>query len=127
MLLIGTIPAVWLVTFPAVLLPARWGGRWIAGKGTNSFQGVLPRAFSSEVDTGSREENASKQEREPPFRFNRNGKGSSVATAMLFVVWTAAFLVIARFGFLPHVNTDKIQFAMFLAAFLFFVPVVSSF
>jgi len=34
------------------------------------------RAFSSEVDTGSREENASKQEREPPFRFNRNGKGS---------------------------------------------------
>jgi hypothetical protein len=35
------------------------------------------RAFSSEVDTGSREENASKQEREPPFRFNRNGKGSS--------------------------------------------------
>jgi hypothetical protein len=32
------------------------------------------RAFSSEVDTGSREENASKQEIEP-FRFNRNGKG----------------------------------------------------
>jgi hypothetical protein len=37
MLLIGTIPAVWLVTFPAVLLPARWGGRWVAGNGTNSF------------------------------------------------------------------------------------------
>jgi hypothetical protein len=35
------------------------------------------RAFSSEVDTGSREENASKQEREPPFRFNPNGKGSN--------------------------------------------------
>jgi hypothetical protein len=35
------------------------------------------RAFSSEVDTGSREENASNKEIEPPFRFNRNGKGSS--------------------------------------------------
>src|SRR5271163_3006719 len=34
------------------------------------------RAFSSEVDTGSREENASNKEVEPPFRFNRNGKGS---------------------------------------------------
>src|SRR5256885_9813702 len=35
------------------------------------------RAFSSEVDTGSREENASKQKDRAPFRFNRNGKGSS--------------------------------------------------
>src|SRR6185312_8692715 len=33
-------------------------------------------AFSSEVETGSREENASKQESRAPFRFNRNGKGS---------------------------------------------------
>jgi len=43
MLLIGTIPAVWLVTSPAVLLPlpARWGGRWMAGRGTHSFQGLL--------------------------------------------------------------------------------------
>jgi hypothetical protein len=32
-----------------------------------------PRAFSSEVDTGSREENASNQESRAPFRFNRNG------------------------------------------------------
>ncbi|MTV14135.1 hypothetical protein E2I15_12805 [Bradyrhizobium sp. BR2003] len=31
------------------------------------------RAFSSEAGTGSREENASKQNREPPFRRNRNG------------------------------------------------------
>jgi hypothetical protein len=30
-------------------------------------------AFSSEVDTGSREENASRQKPKPPFRFNRNG------------------------------------------------------
>jgi len=34
-------------------------------------------AFSSEVETGSRQENASKQESRAPFRFNRNGKGSS--------------------------------------------------
>src|SRR5438552_9431807 len=36
------------------------------------------RAFSSEVDTGSREENASKQKDRAPFRFHRNGKGSSL-------------------------------------------------
>ena len=35
-----------------------------------------PGAFSSEVDSGSRKENASKQESRAPFRFNRNGKGS---------------------------------------------------
>ena len=33
------------------------------------------RAFSSEVDTGSRQENASNQESRAPFRFGRNGKG----------------------------------------------------
>ncbi|PJG51362.1 hypothetical protein CVM73_31385 [Bradyrhizobium forestalis] len=31
------------------------------------------RAFSSEVDTGSHEENASKCESNAPFRFHRNG------------------------------------------------------
>ncbi|MVT68846.1 hypothetical protein GPL21_27545 [Bradyrhizobium pachyrhizi] len=31
------------------------------------------RAFSSEVGTGSREENASKLKSRPPFRFNRSG------------------------------------------------------
>jgi hypothetical protein len=36
-------------------------------------------AFSSAVDTGSREEDASNKEAEPPFRFNRNGKGSRLA------------------------------------------------
>jgi hypothetical protein len=36
------------------------------------------RAFSSEVDTGSREENASKQKDRAPFRFHRNGKGSAL-------------------------------------------------
>src|SRR6202048_1013077 len=34
------------------------------------------RAFSSEVETGARQENASNQESRAPFRFNRNGKGS---------------------------------------------------
>ena len=34
------------------------------------------RAFSSEVDTGSRQENASNRKPRAPFRFNRNGKGS---------------------------------------------------
>jgi ribosomal protein S18 acetylase RimI-like enzyme len=41
------------------------------------FQIGETRAFSSEVDPGSRQENASKQETRAPFRFNRNGKGSS--------------------------------------------------
>ncbi|OMH98774.1 hypothetical protein BSN85_38400 [Bradyrhizobium brasilense] len=37
----------------------------------------MSRAFSSEVDTGSREENASDKNLEPfPLRFHRNGKGS---------------------------------------------------
>jgi Family of unknown function (DUF6152) len=36
------------------------------------------KAFSSEVDTGSRQKNASNKEVEPPFRFNRSGKGSRI-------------------------------------------------
>jgi Family of unknown function (DUF6152) len=52
------------------------------------------KAFSSEVDTGSREENAAHREVEPPFRFNRNGKGSRmafvVATLMLGLAGMAA-------------------------------------
>jgi hypothetical protein len=36
-----------------------------------------PKALSSEVGAGSRQENASNKEIEPPFRFNRNGKGST--------------------------------------------------
>ncbi len=35
------------------------------------------RAFSSEVETGSRQENASNHKSRAPFRFHRNGKGSS--------------------------------------------------
>ena len=37
----------------------------------------MSKAFSSEVGTGSREKNASNQESRAPFRFDRNGKGSS--------------------------------------------------
>jgi hypothetical protein len=43
-----------------------------------------PRAFSSEVETGSRQENASNQESiRAPFPFNRNGKGSRPMTSGL--------------------------------------------
>src|SRR5258706_10927399 len=38
------------------------------------------RAFSSEVETGSRQENASNQESRAPFRFYRNGKGRPART-----------------------------------------------
>lgn len=37
---------------------------------------VASRAFSSEVEAGSRQENAQNQESRGPFRFHRNGKGS---------------------------------------------------
>src|SRR5260370_38927433 len=37
------------------------------------------RAFSSEVETGSRRENASNQESRAPFRCDRNGNGSGAA------------------------------------------------
>src|SRR5579863_3998116 len=43
--------------------------------------GDTAKAFSSEVKTGSRQENASNQQSRAPFRFNRNGKGSSVTAA----------------------------------------------
>src|SRR3984893_4835693 len=39
----------------------------------NRFANDLPGAFSCEVETGSRQENASNQESRAPFRFNRNG------------------------------------------------------
>jgi hypothetical protein len=51
------------------------------------------RAFSSEVGTGSREENASKQKDGAPFRFNRNGKSASPARPGLRrLLWLAIFL-----------------------------------
>jgi hypothetical protein len=38
----------------------------------------MTKAFSSEVDTGSRKDNASRPNDRAPFRFHRNGKGSSL-------------------------------------------------
>jgi hypothetical protein len=61
-----------------------WFGDWTArplskavvGSCTGRHARRATRAFSSEVETGSRQENASNQESRAPFRFNRNGKGS---------------------------------------------------
>ena len=59
----------------------RRGGRRL-GRGGFGFQHRKRhlqnrvRAFSSEVEAGSHQENASNQESRAPFRFNRNGKGS---------------------------------------------------
>jgi hypothetical protein len=57
----------------------------------------VSRAFSSEslprtrcgVDTGSREENASRQESGAPFRFYRNGKGSRIRAALVLALGLA--------------------------------------
>ena len=48
------------------------------------------RAFSSEVGTGSRQENASNQKSRAPFRFHRNGALTSLATRprILSCIWS---------------------------------------
>ncbi|WP_246799642.1 prepilin-type N-terminal cleavage/methylation domain-containing protein [Bradyrhizobium sp. CCBAU 51753] len=50
------------------------------------FRAPPTRAFSSEVDTGSREENASRQESGAPFRSYRNGNSSSRADAGFTII-----------------------------------------
>jgi hypothetical protein len=53
----------------------------------------MAKASSSEVDTGSRQENASNQKSRAPFRFNRNGKGPSEPTPRPLIqrlLWFAA-------------------------------------
>jgi MFS family permease len=55
------------------------------------------RVFSSEVDTGSREENASKQESGAPFRFYRNEKGSRRSLGRQFE-WLWAAYAASAFG-----------------------------
>ncbi|TFV44047.1 hypothetical protein E4K65_29420 [Bradyrhizobium niftali] len=51
------------------------------------------RAFSSEVETGSRQENASKQESGAAFRYHRNGNGSSDESASLRSFSTASWRI----------------------------------
>ncbi|MBS0530482.1 MAG: DUF4384 domain-containing protein [Proteobacteria bacterium] len=46
----------------------------------------MPGAFSSEVDTGSRQESASKQESGTPFRFYRNGNGSRIIATIVLAL-----------------------------------------
>jgi len=69
---------------PRYQFPANRRAPWDSMQAGGSSPPIFPseaaptqrtKAFSSEVDTGSREENASKKDR-APFRFNRNGKGS---------------------------------------------------
>jgi len=48
--------------------------------------------FSSEGETGSRQENASNQESRAPFRFNRNGKGSIFCLSMISAQTRSAFV-----------------------------------
>jgi hypothetical protein len=62
--------------------PERRGGRDGGGTVTLTrhewtFAIAAIRAFSSEVEIGSRQENASNQESRAPLRFHRSGKGSS--------------------------------------------------
>src|SRR4051794_6082916 len=45
------------------------------------------REFSSEVETGSRQENASKQKSRVPLRFHRNGNGSSQTAVTAPAAW----------------------------------------
>src|SRR2546429_2242605 len=56
---------------------------------------ALTRAFSSEVATGSREENASKQESGALFRFNRNGKGTRRLRLMGIAISLSAASLVA--------------------------------
>ncbi len=58
--------------------------------------GRITRAFSSEVEAGSRQENASNLESRAPFRFYRNGKGSSRRSALLTRLEQACAGLVAR-------------------------------
>jgi len=61
----------------ACLVAAPPGVTVLAGPAIAPIAGSpAAKAFSSEVDTGSREESASRQESGAPFRFDRNGNGS---------------------------------------------------
>jgi general secretion pathway protein I len=53
------------------------------------------RAFSSEVETGSRQENASNKQSRAPFRFDRNGNGSGGAAGFTLIEALVALAIIA--------------------------------
>ena len=78
-----------LLALPVVLaaIALAWPSRWRKPSFAFWSRGANARAFSSEVDTGSRQENASNQKSGASFRFNRNGKGSSVKTTQALNVW----------------------------------------
>jgi hypothetical protein len=40
-LTIGTLAAIWVITYFALIFPARWLGAWIAKKSSNSFLGIV--------------------------------------------------------------------------------------
>ena len=58
---------------PTATRDAALDRRAAAGAIGQRFGGEFARAFSSEVETGSRQENASNQKSRAPFRFHRNG------------------------------------------------------
>jgi hypothetical protein len=62
----------------------------------NRFANDLPGAFSSEVETGSRQENASNQESRAPFRFYRNGKALAGLGMMFASIADANVLALER-------------------------------
>jgi peptidoglycan/LPS O-acetylase OafA/YrhL len=73
---------------------------------------VRARAFSSEVETGSRQENASNQESRAPLRFYRSGKGSS--RIALPVVLGGLGLASFALG-IWLMNTDRSATAFFMS------------
>src|ERR1700688_4382029 len=61
------------------------------------------RAFSSEVESGSRQENASNQESRAPFRFDRNG-----ALVVGPTRWAAMCMRFQRFQETSHLRGDEL-------------------
>src|SRR5665213_3633221 len=68
----------------------------------------ITRAFSSELDTGSHQENASNQESGAPFRFNRNGKAPAAVQAFSsrYSGWWRNRLDVAQTSLVQNVPTE---------------------
>src|SRR6266571_2192332 len=76
--------------------------------------GPTSRAFSSEVETGSRQENASNQKSRAPFRFHRNGKGSRTnerGFIVIAVLWILAALSALVLIYLTYVTNTAVVVA----------------